>query len=190
MQWTKLTVKKIDAFNPQEVYLNKEGEAVNIDYKEAPTVKSFYEESLKGSSEEDLDKMFKFYEETLKEASKDESFKDQIEDSINNLPERYKDKGEEILRGDFSYIRNTLKQMMQNDKDYYLDSNKSFIITFNEKPTSNEASIGNIRGEQNLFLMGARINVFEELGVIKGLLTTSDCSLIIKKDQYLVEAYI
>ena len=54
MDWTRLTVKKIESIESSEVFLKDDGSLTEIKYKEIPTTKEASEKVLKDTSMDEV----------------------------------------------------------------------------------------------------------------------------------------
>ena len=197
MDWTRLTVKKIESIESSEVFLNDDGSLTEIKYKEVPTTKEASEKVLKDTS---MDEVFEAMGLLFNYCKDKEEYQEKFEKVIEDLPEDQKPIARKMISGDMDFIKEGINKRLENYGEYYpLEPNTSYIVTFNENESPKEGLIvsaldyrdfGLIKDESKLFLAGIRLNIFKDNGEVKALLTTSNTSFIINKDQYLVTACI
>lgn len=197
MDWTRLTVKKIESIESSEVFLNDDGSLTEIIYKEVPTTKEASEKVLKDTS---MDEVFEAMKLLFNYCKDKEEYQEKFERVIEDLPEDQKPIARKMISGDMDFIKEGINKRLDNYGEYYsLEPNTSYIVTFNENESPKEGLIirtsdcrdfGLIKDESKLLLAGIRLNIFKDNDEVKALLTTSNTSFIINKGQYLITACI
>ena len=197
MDWTRLTVKKIESIESSEVFLKDDGSLTEIKYKEIPTTKEASEKVLKDTS---MDEVFEAMKLLFNYCKDKEEYQEKFEKVIEDLPDDQKPIARKMIDGDMDFIKEGINKRLENYGEYYsLEPNTSYIVTFNENESSKEGLIvsaldyrdfGLIKDENKLLLAGIRLNIFKVNDEVKALLTTSNTSFIINKGQYLVTACI
>lgn len=198
MDWTKLTVKKIESIDSTEAFLNNDGSLTEIIYKEVPTTKEASEKVLKDAS---MDEVFEAMKLLFNYCKDKEEYQEKFEKVIEDLPDDQKPIARKMISGDIDFIKEGINKRLDNYGEYYsLEPNTSYIVTFNENESPKEGLItlaysvyrdfGLIKDESKLLLAGISLNIFKDNGEVKALLTTSNTSFIINKGQYLVTACI
>lgn len=197
MDWTRLTVKKIESIDSTEAFLNDDGSLTEIIYKEVPTTKEASEKVLKDTS---MDEVFEAMKLLFNYCKDKEEYQEKFERVIEDLPDDQKPIARKMISGDIDFIKEGINKRLDNYGEYYsLEPNISYIVTFNENEppkeglitrTSDYRDFGLIKDESKLLLVGIRLNIFKDNDEVKALLTTSNTSFIINKGQYLVTACI